>query len=288
VSSGNYWIIRAERAMPDELNWTAAMLLKWVLTRDRTVVLAMVDTYGGLWIFEDGTEARSVPEDVDAVARAYCVDETLESREEKVRTVVLRGQRVIAATAEIYRALRRGDLNARARRNGTGDIATINSNQWLSLRLKSWMGHDLAAPVNIEQEFLPLPHAIEKYLTGEVSADVLPAVWPDPLFIADQVLQLWQPDVEPSAPASPPTGAAQDKKNLPSIPGVASVPDIKRAIKEAARRIEVERLSLSEERLWRKVKAALSGKRVPRSRFREARDEALGPRTKGRPKKSPD
>jgi hypothetical protein len=270
--------------MPDELNWTAAMVLKWVLTRDRKTVLPMIDTYG-MWIIEDGTTSRFIPEDVEAVTKAYCIDETIENHEKKVRTAVARSQRVIAAKNKIYRALRQGDLEARARRNGTGDIETVAPNQWLSLKFKSWMGHDLAIPVNIEQNFLRLPHAIEKYLAGEVSADVLPAVWPDPLFIADQVLQLWRPDVEHSRPALPPAVAAQDKKNSTSI---VSVSDIKRAIEEAASRLRVEGLSLSEERLLPKVKAALPGKRVPRSRFREVRDEALGPRRKGRPKKSPD
>jgi hypothetical protein len=275
--------------MPDELNWTVAMVLKWVLTRDQKVVLAMIDTYD-VWIFEDGTRSRLIPEDVRAVTKAYCIDETIENHEEKVRTAVARIQRVIAAKDEIYRALRQSDLEVRARRNGTGDIETIAPNQWLGLKFKSWMGHDLAAPVNIEQDFLPLPHATERYLAGEVPADVLPAVWPDPLFVANQVFRIWPPcdsrraDVEPGNPPSQPTGATQEKETSTSTLSVASLFDIKRALEDAASQLKAEGLSSSEERLWPKVKAALPDKQVPRGRFREAR----GPRPKGRPKKSPD
>ena len=47
--------------MPDRDIWTSAMVLKWVLTRDQAPVLAMVDTYGAVRVFEDGTVFRLVP-----------------------------------------------------------------------------------------------------------------------------------------------------------------------------------------------------------------------------------
>jgi hypothetical protein len=36
--------------IPDDNNWSAGMLLRWVLTRDRASVLAMADDYGALWV----------------------------------------------------------------------------------------------------------------------------------------------------------------------------------------------------------------------------------------------
>src|SRR5271165_1057122 len=93
----------------------------------------------------------------------------------------------IATQEEIYRALRRGDLEVRARRNGTGDMEKIASEQWLSLKFQSWNGHDLAVPINVEQDVLKLPKAFDDYISGAVPADILPAVWPDPYFAAEQV-----------------------------------------------------------------------------------------------------
>ena len=120
--------------MPDSDNWTAAMVLKWVLTGDLPTVLAMVKSYGAVIISDDSLE-RVVPEDLDAVMIAYCVDPTLPPGEEKAKEAVLRSQEVIAAKAEICRALQRGMLEARARRNGSGDVETIASNQWLSTEI---------------------------------------------------------------------------------------------------------------------------------------------------------
>jgi len=177
--------------MPDRDNWTAAMVLKWVLTRDQAAVPAMIDTYGATGLFEDHTASRLAPEDIDAVMIAYCTDPNLPPGEEKAATAVVRSQRVIEAKNEIYQALRRGELEARARRNGAGDVETIAPNQWLSLKLQSWDGHDLAVPISVEKDILNLPRAFEDYVDGKVAADVLPAVWPDPHFIARQVLQIW-------------------------------------------------------------------------------------------------
>ena len=175
--------------MPDRDNWTAAMVLKWVLTRDLPIVHAMVERYGAKIISEDSL-ARLVPEDLDAVMLGYCVDLTLPPGEERAREAVLRSQRVIEAKAEIYRALRRGKLDTRARRNGTGDIEKITSEQWLSLKLQSWNGHDLAVPIDVEQNTLH-PRPLADYLTGRVPIDTLPVVWPDPHFMAKQVMDFW-------------------------------------------------------------------------------------------------
>jgi hypothetical protein len=176
--------------MADRDNWTAAMVLKWFLIRDLPTVLAMVESYGDKIISED-TLARVVPEDLDAVMRAYCVDPTLPPGEERAREAVLRSHDVIAAKAEIYRALRHGELEAKARRNGSGDVETIAPNQWLALQFQSLRGHDLALPIGIEKDVLNLPHAVEDYLSGRVPIDVRPVVWPDPHIAAAQVEKLW-------------------------------------------------------------------------------------------------
>jgi hypothetical protein len=131
-----------------------------------------------------------VPEDLDAVMVAYCVDPALPPGEKKSRKAVLRSQRVIEAKAEIYRGLRRGKLDAKARRNGTGDIEKIAPEQWLSLKFQSWNGHDLAVPIDIERNILH-PRSPADYLTGGVPIDTRPVVWPDPHFTADQVMDFW-------------------------------------------------------------------------------------------------
>jgi hypothetical protein len=187
------------------------MVLKWALTRDQAAVLAMVDTYGAWEIFEDHTVSRLEPEDIDAVMIAYCTDPTLPPGEEKAATAVVRSERVIAAKHEIYRALRRGDLEARARRNGAGDVETIAPSQWLSLKFQSWNAHDLAVPIDIEQNTLH-PRPAADYLNGRVPIDTRPAVWPDPLFAAYQVMQIWPPQEERQAAAAVevPTQRADD------------------------------------------------------------------------------
>jgi hypothetical protein len=186
--------------MPDRNNWTAAMVLKWVLIRDQAAVLAMVDTYGAIGVFEDQTVSRLTPEDIEAVMIAYCIDPEL-SGEEKGAVAVVRSQRVIAAKDEIYQALRRVELEARARRNGAGDVETIAPNQWLSLKFRSWDGHDLAVPINVEQDILKLANTFEDYVGGRVPAHILPAVWPDPLFAAEQVKKIWPAPERNRAPS---------------------------------------------------------------------------------------
>jgi hypothetical protein len=208
--------------MPDRDNWTAAMVLKWVLTQDLPTVLAMIDTYD-MWIFEDGTRSRLIPEDVEAVTKAYCIDETTENHEEKVRTAVARSQRVIAAKDEIYRALRRGDIRAHARRNGTGDVEKITSEQWLSLKFQSWNGHDLAGPIDVEQNPIH-PRALADYLTGGVPIDTRPVVWPDPHFTADQVMDFWPSEKtnQASLGAGEQASRRKQRRTRPPLTGICA------------------------------------------------------------------
>ena len=110
--------------MPDRDNWTAAMVLKWVLVRDLSPVVAMTESYGATAFSEDGKSRTIVPEDLSTVMTGYCTDTKLPLGQESIRETVLRSQRAIAAKEKIYRALRRGDLEGRARRNGTGDVET--------------------------------------------------------------------------------------------------------------------------------------------------------------------
>jgi hypothetical protein len=179
--------------MPDRDNWTAAMVVKWLLTRDKVAVVAMADTYGAVAVFEDGTVSRLVPEDIDAVTRAYCIDESVPPGEERTAAAVVRGGRVIAAKDEVYCALRHGKLEARARRNGTGDTVRIEPHEWPTLRFESSGGRDIARPVTVVGDPLPLPRELEDYFSGGVPVNAMPAAWPDPLFMAQQVLDLWPP-----------------------------------------------------------------------------------------------
>jgi hypothetical protein len=169
------------------------MVLRWALTRDQAAVLVMVDIYGAVGVFEDHEVCRLAAEDIEAVTIAYCTDLTLPLGEERAAAAVVLSQRVIAAKAGIYRALRNGELEAYARRNGSGDVEKIRPSQWLSLKFQSWNGHDLAVPINVEKDILNLPQPLEDYIDGRVPAEVFPAVWPDPHFIANQVLQIWAP-----------------------------------------------------------------------------------------------
>jgi hypothetical protein len=153
-----------------------------------------VDGYGAIGVIKDGTVSRLVPEDIGAVMIAYCTDPTFAPGEE--RGGPPRGGSTKPARDcghKIYRALRHGELELRARRNGSGDVETIASNQGLSLKFQSWNGRDLALPINVKKDNLNLPRAFEDYVNGRVPAHV----WPDPHFIAAQVLQIW-PRHEPT------------------------------------------------------------------------------------------
>jgi hypothetical protein len=74
--------------VPDEDHWSAGMLLRWVLTRDRALVLAMVDAYGMVLVKGEGI-TRVQPQGWDDVARAHAIDESLPERD-KLRTAIVK------------------------------------------------------------------------------------------------------------------------------------------------------------------------------------------------------
>ena len=177
--------------MPDCNNWTAAMVLKWVLTRNQAGVVAMADTYGAVGVFEDGTVSHLVPKDMEAVLIEYCTDPTFAPGEERAAAAVVRSERAIEAIREMHAALCRGSLKTHSRRNGSGDVEEIDPSQWVSLKLQPWNGHDLAVPIDIHKQPLSLPRKIEDYVAGEVCADSLPTVWPDPIFSGGRAMKIW-------------------------------------------------------------------------------------------------
>jgi hypothetical protein len=177
--------------MPDRDNWTAAMVLKWVLTRNQAGVVAMADTYGAVGVFEDGTVSHLVPKDMEAVLIEYCTDPTFAPGEERAAAAVVRSERAIEAIREMHAALCRGSLKTHSRRNGSGDVEEIDPSQWVSLKLQSCNGHDVAVPVDVQKQPLNLLREIADYIAGKVSPDSLPTVWPDPIFSADRVMQIW-------------------------------------------------------------------------------------------------
>jgi hypothetical protein len=177
--------------MPDRHTWTAAMVLKWVLTHDAEAVLALEANYGGVMVdLETGTSTAVPLPTMRDVERAFIIDgwigETTFAQE-----AVLRSELTIPARRQIYDALKQGRLEGRARRNGRGDVVIVESNQWLLLKIDSIEGHDLAIPVDVYQEPLPLPYSYGDYLAARVPLDAAPTVWPDPLFRADQAKELW-------------------------------------------------------------------------------------------------
>jgi hypothetical protein len=180
----------AEVRMPDRDHWSASMLLRWVLTRDIGAVLSMVNDYGGCLV--EGDKVRRVqPQTWDDVMRAYSIDDSLR-KEEQVANAVLKAELFrIPAQEEIYSSLRRGEIDAWARPNGSGDIVKIAPIQWAGLRWRALEGHDIAVPVDSEETPLPLPRPLADYLSGSVLATSLPTVWPDPLFPAEQAAKLW-------------------------------------------------------------------------------------------------
>jgi hypothetical protein len=256
--------------MPDRDNWTAAMVLRWVLTRDKGAVLPMSATYGLVGVFEDGTVSRLAPEDMDAVTLAYCTDPNLPAGEERAVTAVARSERVIAVKDAIYQALRRGTLEACARRNGTGDVEKIASNQWLSLKFQSWNGHDLAVPIDIEADVLDLPRTFENYVGGRVPANIVPTVWPDPLFIEDQVMQLWPSckSAQMEAAIEVPTRSGDGLALSEPPEGRGRLSDRERRIYEEARRLRPD----FDER-WGRISevARLIAKGPPEMKFETAR-----------------
>jgi len=137
--------------MPDRKNWTAAMVLEWVLSRDMQAVLAIAADHGAV---EVDTVAKTVmeirPASMRDVERTHAIDEAISDQEEKIaRAIVWSDLKGIPARREVYDALKQGELEARSRRNGRGDLVVIERDQWLSLKFYSVEGHELALPVDI-------------------------------------------------------------------------------------------------------------------------------------------
>jgi hypothetical protein len=176
--------------MPDRDHWSASMLLRWVLTRDIEAVLSMVNDYGGCLV-EGDKVMRIQPQTRDDVMRAYLIDDSLRKEEQAANAVVKAELFLIPAQEEIYSSLRRGEVDAWARPNGSGDLVKIAPIQWVGLRLRALEGHDIAVPVDNERNPLPLPRPLVDYLSGSIPATSTPTVWPDPLFPAEQAEKAW-------------------------------------------------------------------------------------------------
>jgi hypothetical protein len=114
---------------------------------------------------------------------------------------------VIPARERIYDALRNGKIDGWARPNGSGDIRKIEPIQWAGLRLRSWDGHDIAVPVDSEKNFVVLPNPLAEYVAGTVSENTPPTVWPDPVFLVRQIMNLW-PKMGSGSDRSPDYGGA--------------------------------------------------------------------------------
>jgi hypothetical protein len=176
--------------MPNDRHWSASMLLRWVLTRDKVAVLSMADEYGG-WRVDGETAERIQPLTWDDVLRAYAIDNSL-PKDEQAREAVRRADLVvIPSQKEIFDALRSGKIKSWARSNGSGDIVKIDPVQWAALRFYALNGHDIAIPVDSEREPLSLPRPLSDYLSGTMPASLTPTVWPDPLFSGDRAMRLW-------------------------------------------------------------------------------------------------
>jgi hypothetical protein len=179
--------------VPDQDYWSAGMLLRWVLTRDKASVLGMADDYGSVLVhWADDSVTRVQPKSWDDVAREYSIDALLPAEQKLTLAVVTAEMEIIPAQKEIYRYLRRGALEAWARLNESGDIVQISPIQWAALRFRSLDGRDIAIPVDSEHRSL-LRRALPAYLDGSVPATSSPTAWPDPLFSAEQTMRLWPP-----------------------------------------------------------------------------------------------
>jgi hypothetical protein len=70
--------------MPDRQNWTAAMVLEWVLSRDMQAVLAIAADHGAV---EVDTVAKKVteirPASMRDVERTHAIDESILDQGEK-------------------------------------------------------------------------------------------------------------------------------------------------------------------------------------------------------------
>jgi hypothetical protein len=186
--------------MPDRDNWSASMLLRWVLTRDIESVLSMLNTY----VLVEGNTATLVqPQTWDDVKWDYLIDDSLGKEEQAANAVVKAQLFLTPAQEEIYGSLRRGEIDAWARPNGSGDIVKIAPIQWAGLRFRAFEGHDIAVPVDSERNPLPLPRLPADYVSGSVPATSTPTAWPDPLFPAEQAAKLWLVHVKESLAVAP-------------------------------------------------------------------------------------
>jgi hypothetical protein len=196
--------------MPDRKNWTAAMVLEWVLSHDMQAVLAIAAHHGAV---EVDTVAKTVTEirraSMQDVERTHAIQESISDQGERIaRAIVWWEQKGIPARREVYDALKQGELEARARRNGRGDLVVIERDQWLSLKFYSVESHELALPVDINGQQLPLPFSFDNYLAAYAPIDATPTVWPDPLFRADQVMRWW-----PAAKQQPDQGGSEPSRS---------------------------------------------------------------------------
>jgi hypothetical protein len=261
-----------------------------VLTRDRASVLAMADDYGAKLV-EGSSVRRARPQGWDDVARAHYIDDSLPAEERLTAAVVRAEEVVIPAQKEIRDFLRRGNIQCRARRNGSGDIENVGREQWGGLRLCSFEGRDIAVPVNSESDPLPLAGSLADYLSGSVPANGTPAVWVDLEFSAEQVTRLWRPNessVVDSASLSVELGVRAEEAPVP--PPAVCVEQNHRAA--YARRVEEFRKThpgrnppvqntksgLQGDREWATAKG------ISRPDITKWRREVLGEQKGGRPK----
>jgi hypothetical protein len=209
--------------MPDSDHWSASVLLRWVLTRDSDAVLSMVNDYGGSVVDGDNV-CRTQPQTWDDVGQPCVIDDSLPT-EKRAREAVLRSRVLLPAREEIYTRLTRGELDGWARPNGSGNLVKIEPIQWVGLRIRAFEGHDIAVPVDSEQNPLPLGQPLFDYVSGLVPATETPTVWPDPLFSAAQALHLWPPGpIDQVSHACPPItsraeGPAVDLNGFDPPPG---------------------------------------------------------------------
>ena len=78
----------------------------------------------------------------------------------------------------------------------------------MSLKFYSIEGHELALPVDINGQQLPLPNSFDDYLAACVPIDATPTVWPEPLFRADQAKKRW-----PAAKQQPAQGGREPSRS---------------------------------------------------------------------------
>jgi hypothetical protein len=94
--------------MPDRQNWTAAMVLERVLSRDMQAVLAIAADHGAV---EVDTVAKKVteirPASMRDVERTHAIDESISDQGEKIARAIVWGDlKGIPARREIYDALK--------------------------------------------------------------------------------------------------------------------------------------------------------------------------------------